>query len=323
VSEPALLRRCDRCRDHLDPEDLFCANCGHEAPAGEGEKYQPAGQIEVHRFECAGCGASLTWEVAAQALRCAFCGREALEEKETLRVPAPRRVVPFQIDQARAEAIFRDWLGQGIFRPGDLRHDSRLTEMRGLFLPYWTFEVQCSTWWTADSNETPAFANASWAPYSGGHKGRYQGVTVPASGALSLQEVTALGTYDFGTDVDYSPEALGGRPAEAFAVTRKRARLLAGEGFEERVRQDCAALVPGSRQRNLKVNPLYTGATAEPVLLPVWIMAYEYGGTVYRFLVNGQTGQADGTAPLSPWRVAAAVLFALGLAAMILWMSSP
>ena len=321
MSEPVLLRRCERCRDHLDPEDLFCSNCGHEAPPFEGEEYLPTGTIEVHRFECAGCGASLTWEVAAQALRCAFCGRESLEEKETLQVPAPRFVVPFQLGRARAESVFREWLGQGIFRPGDLRRDSRLTEMRGLFLPYWTFEVHCKTYWTADSNETPRFSSASWAPFSGDHEGCYQGVTVPASGALALPEVQALGDYDLAAAVPYSAEAIGGYPAEAFGVTRKRARLLAGEGFDEMVSNDCGALVPGSRQRNLKINPLYTGTTAEPTLLPVWIMAYEYRGNVYRFLVNGQTGQADGTAPFSFWRMAGAVLGAILLAYAIFYFS--
>jgi hypothetical protein len=53
------------------------------------------------------------------------------------------------------------------------------------------------------------------------------------------------------------------------------------------------------------------------VLLPVWIMAYEYGGRPYRFLVNGQTGQADGTAPVSPWKIAALVLLAAALVALL------
>ncbi|HTN77704.1 MAG TPA: hypothetical protein VL096_20745, partial [Pirellulaceae bacterium] len=32
---------------------------------------------------------------------------------------------------------------------------------------------------------------------------------------------------------------------------------------------------------------------------PVYIMAYRYQETLYRFLVNGQTGQATGQAPFS------------------------
>ena len=62
--------------------------------------------------------------------------------------------------------------------------------------------------------------------------------------------------------------------------------------------------VPGNC-RNLKVNVRVEGLTGEPVLLPVWIMAYRYKDQVYRFLVNGQTGQCTGTAPTSYRKIAA------------------
>jgi predicted RNA-binding Zn-ribbon protein involved in translation (DUF1610 family) len=309
--------RCGKCRDHLDPEDLFCPNCGHEAPARPGEVYEPGGRIEVHRFECTGCGATLTWAVEAQGLRCSFCGRASLQEKPPLSVPAPDLVIPFRIDRAGAEEIFRTWLGRGTFRPGDLRHASALTEMRGVYLPWWCFTVECRAWWTADSNETPVFARAGWAPKFGGHEKRYEGLIVPASGALTRMEIQALGSYELDDAVPFAPEALEDYPAEVFAVTRKQARLHAGAGFEELLKRDCRTRVPGSRHRNLKLNPLFTGTTASPVLLPVWIMAYEYGGRPYRFLVNGQTGQADGTAPVSPWKIAALVLLAAALVVLL------
>lgn len=320
MTEPAaapLLLHCEKCRDILEPEDLFCPNCGHEAPAPEGE-YRPTERVEVHRFGCGGCGATLTWEIEVQTLLCAFCGQASLEEQPPVRMPAPREVVPFQVDRARAEAVFREWLGRGIFRPGDLRHASQLTEMRGIHLPYWAFAVDCDSYWTADTNATPAFAKADWAPCFGHHRARYEEMIVPASGALSLWEIRRLGGYHLDRSLPYSREALGGYPAEAFGVTRKRARLLAGAGFQEKLQGDCAAQLPGSRHRNLKLNPLFTGTTASPVLLPAWVMAYEYGGRRYRYLVNGQTGHGDGTAPTSPWRVAGAVLLALALLALLI-----
>ena len=64
--------------------------------------------------------------------------------------------------------------------------------------------------------------------------------------------------------------------------------------------------MPGN-ERNVHVNVRVEGLASEGVLLPVWIMAYRYGETVYRFLLNGQTGQATGQAPLSWWKIAAAV----------------
>jgi predicted RNA-binding Zn-ribbon protein involved in translation (DUF1610 family) len=316
----ALVLRCGRCRDVLDEEDLFCSNCGAEAPAQPGIEAAPVRSLTVHRFDCSSCGASLVWPAAAQGLRCMFCGRESLAEQPAARVPAPSRVCPFRIDRVRAEAAFREWLGQGAFRPNDLRTGAVLTGMRGVYLPYWSFTVECDTYWTADSNFIPPGAKAEWAPQFGTHRGSYSGTLVPASGALTLREVRGIGAYDLAAAVPYSPEVLGDVPAEPFAVTRKRARLLAREGLEERLRADCKELVPGPRQRNLKLNTLTTGTTAEPVLLPAWILAWEYRGRPFRVLVNGESGKVEGTAPVSPWKVLAAMFAGFWLILALLFL---
>jgi predicted RNA-binding Zn-ribbon protein involved in translation (DUF1610 family) len=309
--------RCEKCRDHLDEEDLFCPNCGHETPERE-EARQADRRIQVHRFECSGCGATLVWEIAAQALTCSFCGRASLEEKPPVRMPAPRLVLPFRVDQAQAEMILRDWLGRGYLRPNDLRDASRLTEVRGVFLPFWGFTVQCHSYWTADSDQRPSGSRAAWAPHFGAHEQEIT-VFVPASGILSAGEIDKLDAFDLAQALPYSAELLGGAPAEAFGKTRKQARQLAGPKLDQVLRRICTGLVPGTRTRNVHLNPLYTGTTAEPILLPVWILAYEYRGKIYRFLINGQTGKAEGKAPVSPWKVFFAVVLPLLLFRLAVW----
>jgi hypothetical protein len=51
------------------------------------------------------------------------------------------------------------------------------------------------------------------------------------------------------------------------------------------------------------------------VLLPIWSVAYRYGGKTYPVLVHGQTGRVVGRAPLS-W--AKILLLALVVAALVL-----
>lgn len=317
---PLPFPRCERCREHLDEGDLFCPSCGHEAPHPENDQeHQPAGRLEVHRFECTGCGATLTWELEARSLQCAFCGRSALEERATVRIPPPRLVIPFQIDQTRAGAIFRESVGRGLFRPGDLLRKLAVTEMRGVYLPCWAFSVECHLYWTADSNFTPLGAKAEWAPHFGEHRARCERRLILASGALTPYETGKLGSWNLAQAVPWAPELVRDMPVEAFSVTRKRARALAFEGFEQQVRTDCAAQIPGSRHRNLRINPLYEGAEAWPLLVPVWILTWEYRGRSSRFLINGQTGKFEGRAPVSPWRVlAAAALVALVFVLLVL-----
>lgn len=307
--------RCAKCANLLVADDLFCPTCGHEAPAA-GEA-PPAQTREVHRFDCDGCGACLTWDVATQGLRCSFCGEERLRRQpKPVRAPVPDRVVPFAISHDDATAAFRAWVGEGLFRPGDVRRASEITELRGVYLPFWSFSGSCDTVWAADSDE--GYGRAPWRPVFGTRQGTYGGVLVPASGALTLAELRALGTFDLAQGVPYHGAALGGHPAEAFGVTRRRARSLGIEALEALERDASGREVPGTHHRYLHSQTLVRDLTALPALLPVWIVAYAYRGKTYRYVVNGQTGQAEGTAPVSVWRVLGCLLvLALGVAALV------
>jgi predicted RNA-binding Zn-ribbon protein involved in translation (DUF1610 family) len=310
VSEPLAgpIPRCASCRDLLDEDDLFCPTCGAGTPCAEaGAAAALPARLTVHRFDCASCGASLVWTIATQGLRCTFCGRESLAPQPAATIVAPQKVCPFRIDRTQAEAALRTWLGRGFLRPGDLVRTAALTEIRALYLPCWLFAVDCDTYWTADCNATPAGARADWAPAFGARRGRYAGTLVPASGALTLAEVQSLGPYDLEAAVPCTPEILADHPVEAFGVSRKRARLAAREGIDRRLTEDCTADIPGNRHRKLKLNTLATGTTAEPVLLPAWILAFQYRGRTFRALINGATGQIAGTAPQSVAKLLALV----------------
>jgi TolB protein len=56
-----------------------------------------------------------------------------------------------------------------------------------------------------------------------------------------------------------------------------------------------------------------SGLAYKNCLLPLWIAAYDYKGTPYRFLVNGVTGKAHGNAPWSWVKITFAVLFLIVL----------
>jgi hypothetical protein len=62
--------------------------------------------------------------------------------------------------------------------------------------------------------------------------------------------------------------------------------------------------------------------SSEPVLLPVWIMAYRFRDQLYRFLVNGQTGRSTGQAPLSWTKILVAAGIVLLVALLVLALAS-
>ena len=319
-----LFTRCEVCQSLLDEEDLFCANCGMESPlqeqrqpANESDDIEPGGRLATHNFECGGCGASMSFDAREGKLRCPFCGSVRMNRREDIRVLAPHRVVEFGVSQNQAEQRMRQWLGRGFFRPGDLSQRAAVVKMTPVYVPYWVFEAKTHTYWTADSSHTPAMAKSDWYPVSGEHRGDYRGILVGASGALQPAETSQICPFDISGAKPPDDVDLDNVTVEQFAVPRKYARPIARGGLDQFETQACAALVPG-RSRNVRVNVRVEALAGEPMLLPVWIMAYRYKDETYRFLVNGQTGKATGKAPTSIMKIAGVAVAIIAVILLIL-----
>lgn len=309
-----LVTKCTVCGALIDEEDLFCANCGTEAPHSGDAKPQESA-VAQYNFRCQGCGASMSYDASAGSLRCPFCGSVKLESEQDAKTIKPNRVVPFAIEKHQAEQSMRKWLGSSFWRPGDLARMAQITKMTAVYVPYWVFSARTHTYWCADTSQTPFGARGDWFPMTGEHQGHHRGLLVGASGALKPGETSAISPFDLAAGVDPEQVDLQNMIVEQFGLARKYARPMARRGIEQIEAQDCRGYVPG-RCRNMHVNVRVQDQTSEPVLLPVWIMAYRYRDQVYRFLVNGQNGRATGTAPISWPKI---ILVVLGVIAALIF----
>ena len=301
-----LLAKCDVCGSLVDEEDLFCANCGTEAPKTEDQEKarDDTARLTTCNFQCQGCGASMSYDAKAQGLRCPFCGSGDMQKKQDEKTLAPRRVVPFRLSRNEAEAVMRTWLGRGFWRPGKLASEAAIVKMTPVYVPYWVFRAQTHTHWTADTSKTPAGARGDWFPLSGEHREEYSGLLIGASGALTAGETASIHPFDLNQGVPPENVDLENVTVERFSLQRKYARPIARQSIEHRVQQDVDQQhVPG-KSRNIHANVRVESMSSEPVLLPVWITAYRFQDKLYRFLINGQTGKAAGQAPTSLGKVA-------------------
>jgi len=255
----------------------------------------------------------MSYDASAGALRCPFCGSVDLKAQADARVLAPKRVVPFQVERAQAEQIMRKWLGRGWFRPGDLAQRAAVVHMQPVYVPYWIFQAKTHTCWTADTSQTPAGARADWYPLAGEHHGAYAGLLVGASGVLTPSETAAICPFDLAAGVAPEEVDLEQVTVERFSLPRKYARPLARAALEQIESDVCARRYVPGRARNVHVSMCVEGMSSEPMLLPVWIMAYRYKDRVRRVLINGQSGKATGTAPVSWARVGLLVLVVLAV----------
>jgi hypothetical protein len=266
----------------------------------------------------------MSYSAQARALHCPYCDSARVVQKPDQRVLAPRWILPFQMNQEAAIGVMRKWLGQGFWRPGDLAAQAQVKHMTPVYVPYWVFRARTFTYWTADSSNTPGWANGDWYPLFGEHRDQHEGLLVPASGVLTIEETGTISPFPLDHCMPPPQVDVSWAAVEQFAVARKYARPIARRGMEMIEANSCRHYVPG-RARNLKVNVVIEDMTSQPMLLPVWVMAYRYRDEVFRFLVNGVTGKATGKAPLSAFKIAMVILLMVAIIAAIgvwLWLSS-
>jgi hypothetical protein len=340
VFAPGIARlRCEYCdREQEIPTDDSAGpgpveRALEELLSGKGEKGWGA---ETLSFECKDCGASVTLPPNQTAGRCPFCDNDVVVQRPPdPNLIRPESLIPFKVDKKRAVGEFREWLGKLWFRPNNLKRMADLADIKGLYTPYWTFDAQASSKWSAESgyhySETELYTDdqgnqqsrqvqrTRWQPSWGEHAHFYDDVLVCAS---SLVESLVSGLEPFSTTTalePYRPEYLSGWMAEEYKVGPQEGWQRGQRAITTREYQACDAQVPGDEHRNLNVSTRLDKVTWKHVLLPVWIAAYRYNGKTWRFMVNGETGKVSGEAPISWNKVIGLLAFIAAVIFLIVW----
>ena len=270
---------------------------------------------ERKAVRCTKCGAVETFEPGVAAKACAFCGTPAVvEAPANVDLVRPEGVLPFTVAKNDALQRFRGWLNSLWFRPGNLKERAALTGIQGIYVPFWTFDADSHSDWTAEAgyrHGSGKNARVEWRPASGNLDHRFDDLPVPASQGVDAATARELEPFPTAELVAYDPSYLSGFLAEEYAVGLGEAQTLARQRMDETLRKACRAEVPGDECRNLRVSTVYSQWQYKSGLVPVWIAAYVYQGKSFRYVVNGATGKATGTAPWSWVKIGFAVLAAL------------
>ncbi|MFH0900929.1 MAG: hypothetical protein V2A73_09900 [Pseudomonadota bacterium] len=356
---------CENCRGNLAWDatrgQLRCESCGtlQAVPAspvhpqgGDIVEYdlasalarsRPRGRLGAgaRQVKCNECGATVEFPDNVAATKCSFCDSPSvLSQEARADLLAPESLIPFAVDRDHAVASFKSWLGKLWFRPSDLKEKAGVAELRGVYIPYWTFDCSVTSRWTADAGyyyyvderytatengktveRARRVRHTRWEPASGQRRDSYDDHLVPASRGLPPKLSEGIKAFDTGGLVAYAPQYLQGFAAESYAIDLGEAWGSAQSEISSEQVAKCAGDVPGDTHRDLRANHSFAEATFKHILLPVWLAAFRYNSKVYRFLVNGQTGVVSGEAPLSVLKVLLFVALLVAIAVGIVLLS--
>lgn len=337
---------CEQCGASLEytpgSNSLTCPYCSHVnaiATVGEAVEeldYRAAlansatAEDTVERLEvkCESCGASATLAPHIAADECPFCGTPIVKTGETRRVFKPRGLLPFKIKREEAGTAFRDWIQSLWFAPNALKVRAKQSErIQGVYIPYWTYDCQTGTQYTGQRGEhywvtemRPVTVNGKtemrpqqvqktrWYPASGFVRNTFDDVLVLASDSLPKEKTDALEPWDLRNVVPYQDDYLSGFKAESYQVTLESGFEYAKYKMDPVIRDTVRRDIGGDEQRIHQCATQYSGITFKHLLLPIWISAYRYHEKIYRFLVNGRTGEVQGERPWSWIKITLAIL---------------
>ena len=288
-------------------------------------------QAKKTSVRCQSCQAISVFDPERVGQRCDFCGSTALvpyeEIKEAFR---PESLLPMKVSEDKVRDSIRRWYGSRWFAPNKLKSAALTDTVKGLYIPYWTFDAQVHADWTAESGyyyyvtETYRDANGEtktrqvqrirWEPSSGGLDHFFDDELVPASRGVQPQMLRRIEPFPTKELTPYNPGFLSGWVVERYQIDLVAAANEARAEMDAEMERLCAARVPGDTQRNLQVDSDYSGQTFKHILVPIWLLTYNYGPRNFQVVLNGYTGAIAGKYPKSWIKITLAVL--AGLAAV-------
>jgi len=295
-------------------------------------------QAKKTSVRCQSCQAISVFDPARVGQRCDFCGSSALVPYEEIKEAfSPESLLPIKIAETGIREMIRQWYGSRWFAPNKLKARAMTDTVRGIYIPYWTFDAQVHADWTAESGyyyyETETYRDANgnsqtrqvqkirWEPSAGSLDHFFDDELVPAS--RGVQEKMLRGIEPFPTNelVPYNPGFLSGWVVERYQIDLVAAAQRARAQMDEELQRMCATQVPGDTQRNLQVFPDYSHQTFKHILVPIWMLTYDYGAKNFQVVINGYTGAIAGGYPKSWIKITLAVLAALVAGMALYWVT--
>lgn len=331
---------------------LVCPYCGTTSPAQLEEAPDGSAVIVEHDLaqalrsipddqrgwqmartsvRCQSCQAISVLEPEKVSQACDFCGATALvaehEQKQPFR---PESLLPMKVTNGEAREALRSWLKSHFWAPSDLGKKALTDQVRGLYIPYWTFDAQARAVWTAESGtyyyetrfeggKMKRVRKTRWSPASGQLDHFFDDQLIAASRGVHGQLLHEVEPFDTARVVPYSAHYLSGWVVERYQIDLVAAAASSRSRMQSTLEGMCGSAVPGDTYRNLEVHATYSRQTFKHVLVPLWLLSYRYGKKTFQAAINGDSGRVAGEHPISWLKVTLAIAAVLVVVLLVAW----
>ena len=217
---------------------------------------------EKRTVQCQSCKAVSVFDPERVGQNCQFCGSPSLVDYTEIKAPIrPQGLLPFKVSESQVREQIRRWYASKWLAPGKLKSRALVDRVRGVYIPYWTFDAQAVCPWEAEAGhyyyttetyrdnqgrtQTRQVQHVRWEPASGLVEHFFDDEPVPGTHGVShalLRQVEPFATPEL---VPYDTAFLSGFIVEHYQVVLLEAAQASQDAMTDKLRQMCAAQVPG------------------------------------------------------------------------------
>jgi predicted RNA-binding Zn-ribbon protein involved in translation (DUF1610 family) len=346
---------CTRCGAKLEfgpgTDSLICPYCGTKNAIAASSAPVPlldflvytgqtAGVVETQEqlvVHCTNCAAETHLAADVTSGRCAFCGAPVVAEAQSKKLIKPAGLLPFIVNKAQGNSLFRQWISGLYFAPNDLSRRADQAGIDGAYVPCWTYNAGAETTYTGlrgddytatetytetvngrTEERTRTVTRTRWSNVSGNVRNDFRDVMVLATQTLPPKQANHLEPWDLAHVVPYADEYLSGMTCQSYQIDLARGFEQAKGIMAGTIRQTIERDIGGDHQQISSTDSRYFDIRFRHLLLPLWISAYHYNGKTFRFLVNARTGAVRGERPYSAIKIAGFVAAMIAVIAILI-----
>lgn len=308
--------RCPNCAANLlfdpDARRMTCGFCEskispHDILSKEGKDGFFIGEQrdDTESYNCSSCGAEFVVGEAAITSRCAYCDSASIISSRLSSGAKPAYIIPFRYGKEQAKECFIGWCRNKKFLPRKFTSRKNIESLMGVYIPVYLYDypvdvdviLEIST---IDEYEKEQSNSSNYFERNKSGFLFWRRMPIDASNRINQKLMEQIEPYNYNYIQRFEAKYLSGFLAERPEVDRRKLDRVAREKVEEYVQ--AAVFESISKEDSLvsyRDESRYHNPVAEFALLPVWFLHYKYLGNDYKFILNGQTGEIAGEAPMS------------------------
>ncbi|MEN8222003.1 MAG: hypothetical protein ABFR36_01985 [Acidobacteriota bacterium] len=290
--------------------------------------------IEKKTSGCNSCGSVFSVEPDTISTECPYCATPVVLHDRISKFIKPAGIHPFKITAENAREKFSKWIQKRWFLPSEMKEmkfpEEKLT---GIYLPYWTYDANSISYYSGergiDKTTTKSYSvmengenvtkskdvkYTDWDHTSGVVYHAFNDVLIPAGKTIPDKFNELIKPWKLKNISPFKEEYLSGFRAEKYSIGVKDGFISAKEKMGDKIRGLIRKDIGGDQQKIHSVRSDFDKISFKHILLPLWMSSYRYKDKVYRFVINGVTGEVQGNRPWSKWKL----LFMLTIIALII-----